>query len=235
MNLEFATYKGLDPVKLDLDFSTPNVDIFSPLFIPKSNNETGKKKEESLNTSEDKDIKILKNTHFNSTAEDKKENVAPKSTSTKSNTWTSSYKNNKSGWVNDLTKAYRDAGITNDNALRMLISQDALESGWGRSAQGKFNFGNLTSGSKWAGDVVVGNDKDGEGNPIKQKFRSYATIQDYAKDKVQFLKNLYDFSESDDINMFTNKLKGANKGKRNYAEAKDYKSLLTSVYNSVKL
>jgi len=49
----------------------------------------------------------------------------------------------------------------------MLIAQDAQESGWGRSAQGKFNFGNLTTGAKWKGDYVRGNDHDAKGNPIK--------------------------------------------------------------------
>lgn len=229
MELEFATYRDLDPIKLDLNFSTPNVDIFSPLFIPKSTQTTVNKKESSLNTSSDPDIKILKNTYFGETPKEKI--IKPANTSSGKSTWSSTYKNNKDGWVNDLTNAYRQAGITNENALKMLVSQDALESAWGKSAQGKFNFGNLTSGKKWEGDIVIGNDKNAAGEPIKQRFRSYENIQDYAKDKVQFLKHLYEFNEADDINTFTNKLKGANKDKRSYAEAKDYKALLTSVYN----
>nr|DAO49503.1 MAG TPA: Mannosyl-glycoprotein endo-beta-N-acetylglucosaminidase [Caudoviricetes sp.] len=45
----------------------------------------------------------------------------------------------------------------------MLIAQDALESAWGRSAQGKFNFGNLTTGAKWKGNYVTGDDKNARG------------------------------------------------------------------------
>lgn len=144
--------------------------------------------------------------------------------------WTSPYKD-RNKWVSDLTQAYRRAGITNDNALKMLIAQDALESAWGRSAQGKFNFGNLTTGAKWKGDYVTGNDKNAKGEAIKQKFRSYNSIDEYAADKLQFLKRLYDFDENDDIDKFVAKLTGSNRGKRKYAEATNYASSLKGVYD----
>lgn len=152
---------------------------------------------------------------------------------TANSTWSSPYKD-RSKWMADLTNAYKRAGITNDNAIRMLVSQDALESAWGRSAQGKFNFGNLTTGAKWKGDYVTGNDHDAAGNPIKQKFRSYNSMDEYAADKVQFLKRLYDFEENDDINKFVAKLTGSNKGKRRYAEARNYADTLKKVYNSYR-
>lgn len=151
---------------------------------------------------------------------------------TANSTWSRPYKD-RSKWMADLTNAYKRAGITNDNAIRMLVSQDALESAWGRSAQGKFNFGNLTTGAKWKGDYVTGNDKNAKGEAIKQKFRSYNSMDEYAADKVQFLKRLYDFEENDDINKFVAKLTGSNKGKRRYAEARNYAKLLTGVYNGI--
>lgn len=141
----------------------------------------------------------------------------------------------RSKWISDLKKAYRRAGITNENALRMLIAQDALESGWGKSAQGRFNYGNLTPGSSWRGEIVIGRDKDGKGNPIQQKFRSYNSIDEYAADKVQFLKTLYDFDQNDNIATFTSKLQGGNKGKRRYAAGNDYIQLVTKIYNTSKL
>lgn len=152
---------------------------------------------------------------------------------TANSTWSSPYKD-RSKWIADLTNAYKRAGITNDNAIRMLVSQDALESAWGRSAQGKFNFGNLTTGAKWKGDYVTGNDKNAKGEAIKQKFRSYNSMDEYAADKVQFLKRLYDFDENDDINKFVAKLTGSNKGKRRYAEARNYADTLKKVYNSYR-
>lgn len=152
---------------------------------------------------------------------------------TANSTWKSPYTNRKQ-WSTELINAYKKAGITNDNAIRMLLAQDALESSWGKSAQGKYNFGNLTTGSSWKGDYVTGNDKNAKGEAIKQKFRSYNSMDEYAADKVQFLKRLYDFDENDDINKFVAKLTGSNKGKRRYAEARNYADTLKKVYNSYR-
>lgn len=151
---------------------------------------------------------------------------------TANSTWKSPYINRKQ-WSTELINAYKKAGITNDNAIRMLLAQDALESSWGKSAQGKYNFGNLTTGSSWKGDYVTGNDKNAKGEAIKQKFRSYNSMDEYAADKIQFLKRLYDFDENDDINKFVAKLTGSNKGKRRYAEATNYAKVLTGVYNGI--
>lgn len=151
---------------------------------------------------------------------------------TANSTWKSPYTNRKQ-WSTELINAYKKAGITNDNAIRMLLAQDALESSWGRSAQGKYNFGNLTTGSSWKGDYVTGNDKNAKGEAIEQKFRSYNSMDEYAADKIQFLKRLYDFDENDDINKFVAKLTGSNKGKRRYAEATNYAKVLTGVYNGI--
>lgn len=153
-------------------------------------------------------------------------------TKTANSTWKSPYTNRRQ-WTTELINAYKKAGITNDNAIRMLLAQDALESSWGKSAQGKYNFGNLTTGAKWKGDYVTGNDKNAKGEAIKQKFRSYNSMDEYAADKTQFLKRLYDFDENDDINKFVAKLTGSNKGKRRYAEATNYAKVLTGVYNGI--
>lgn len=139
----------------------------------------------------------------------------------------------KNQWVKDLTQAYKKAGITNDNALKMLIAQDALESAWGKSAQGNFNYGNLTPGSSWKGAVVNGRDKDSKGNSISAKFRSYNSIDEYAADKVQFLQKLYDFNQEDSIQQFANKLQGGNKGKRRYAASPTYISAIINTYNKI--
>ena len=82
--------------------------------------------------------------------------------------------------------------------------------------------------------MTHGNDHDAKGNPIKQKFRSYNSMDEYAVDKLQFLKHLYDFDENDDINTFTAKLTGKNKGKRRYAEATDYADRVAAVFKSFK-
>lgn len=216
----FSIYNSIDPyIPPAIDFNAPELEteiVTNP--IKKRQAKVIEEAKKSTTNSEAQELKEI-----NSEVPSKK---IPKS----SETWKSPY-SNKNEWVSDLTNAYKKAGITNDNAIRMLISQDALESGWGRSAQGKFNFGNLTTGSSWKGAYVEGKDHDAKGNPIKQRFRAYDSMDEYAADKIQFLKRLYDFDENDDINRFTAKLTGANKGKRRYAEAKNYATSLINVYN----
>ena len=136
-------------------------------------------------------------------------------------------------WAKDLVESYKRAGITNPNALKYLLAQDALESGWGKSAQGKYNYGNLTTGSSWKGNYVQGKDKDAAGNPISQKFRSYNSLDEYTKDKINFLTRLYNFNQNDTLDIFISKLLGNNSGKRRYAEARNYGEILKNVYNSV--
>ena len=217
----FSIYNSIDPyVPPIIDLSTPKLKteiVVNPI----------KKKQEKVI---DKVKETIPESAGSENQELPVEDIAKKDSSLDSEIWKSPYTDRKK-WIADLTNAYKRAGITNDNAIKMLVSQDALESGWGRSAQGKFNFGNLTTGTKWRGNYVEGEDHDAKGNPIKQRFRAYNSMDEYAADKVQFLKRLYDFDENDDINRFTAKLTGANKGKRRYAEAKNYATSLINVYN----
>lgn len=216
----FSIYNSIDPyIPPTIDFNAPELE--TEIVTNPIKKRQAKVIEEAKKSTTNSEVQELK--EINSEVPSKK---IPKS----SETWKSPY-SNKSEWVSDLTNAYKKAGITNDNAIRMLISQDALESGWGRSAQGKFNFGNLTTGSSWKGAYVEGKDHDAKGNPIKQRFRAYDSMDEYAADKIQFLKRLYDFDENDDIDKFISKLSGANKGKRKYAEAINYATSLANVYN----
>lgn len=141
--------------------------------------------------------------------------------------------NDKDKWASDLIESYKRAGITNQEALRYLLAQDALESAWGKSAQGRYNYGNLTTGSNWSGNYVQGKDKDAAGNPISQKFRSYNSMDEYTRDKINFLTRLYNFNQNDTTDVFISKLLGNNSGKRRYAEARNYGEVLKNVYNSV--
>lgn len=160
--------------------------------------------------------------------------VKTSTTSTKksSSKWVSPYVRNRNKWIQDMTNTYKKYGLK-DNAIKNLLAKNALESGWGKFAQGNYNFGNITIGSSWKGDYVKGSDKDANGKPISQKFRVYSSIDDYVKDEIQFLTKLYDFNQDDSFDVFINKLQGGNKGKRFYAQATDYANRVKSVYNSL--
>lgn len=154
------------------------------------------------------------------------------SSTVSTSTWSSPYNTRKNQWVSDMTAAYKRQGL-NDNAIKNLIAKNALESGWGKSAQGDYNFGNITTGSSWAGRFVQGKDHDANGKKISQKFRAYDSMDDYVKDEIQFLTKLYDFNQDDNFDTFIDKLQGNNSGKRRYAEDKQYSSKVKQVYNSI--
>lgn len=154
------------------------------------------------------------------------------STVNASNAWSSPYNTRKNQWISDMTAAYKRQGL-NDNAIKNLIAKNALESDWGKSAQGDYNFGNITAGKYWKGRIVEGGDKNKKGEAITQKFRAYDTMDDYVKDEIQFLTNLYDFDQNDDLSTFLNKLQGGNSGKRHYAEDPSYKNKIKSIYLKV--
>lgn len=154
-------------------------------------------------------------------------------TSSKSSvSWSNPYSSRRNQWVSDMTASYKRQGL-NDNAIKNLIAKNALESGWGRSAQGDYNFGNITTGKNWSGRFVQGKDSDANGNKISQKFRAYDSMDDYVKDEIQFLTKLYDFNQDDDFNTFIGKLQGNNSGKRKYAEDRQYSNKVKQVYNSI--
>ena len=139
----------------------------------------------------------------------------------------------KNDWVKQLSQAYRSIGVS-ENGIRNLIAKNALESNWGKSAQGRYNYGNITTGSSWKGDYVNGHDTDGQGRAIRNKFRSYNSLKEFAQDEVNFLKRLYDFNDNDDIDTFTYKLQGGNKGKRYYAENPKYRNSIKNIYKSLR-
>ena len=55
----------------------------------------------------------------------------------------------KGAWTDMMRQAYRDAGVTNEDMVNILVAQDALESGWGKSTVGDYKYGNITTGSQW--------------------------------------------------------------------------------------
>lgn len=144
--------------------------------------------------------------------------------------WTSVYRGKRKQWIEDMTAAYKRAGLS-DNAIRNLLIKNAIESGWGNTAQGSYNFGNITPGKYWTGKYVNGRDTDGKGNPIAQKFRAYDSLDEYVADEIQFLTRLYDFNQDDDIATFAHKLQGGNRGRRFYAaKGGPYKDALIKWY-----
>lgn len=225
----FATHKQVDPISFNQNFPISQ----KPLYFNFDRAQRAVSGN-TENTSEDisettSDTTLNWKVKRSSELEDEEE-INPESKII--NNWINPYKDQKDLWVKDITNAYKKAGL-NDNAIKNLIAKNALESGWGKTTQGAFNFGNITTGNYWSENYVQGNDKDANGNLIKQNFRSYNTLDDFVKDEIDFLTRLYDFNQDDNFDIFINKLQGKNSGKRRYAEDKNYASKAKSIYNSI--
>lgn len=160
------------------------------------------------------------------------ENTNNNSKTIYNSSWENPYKYDKSKWISDMITAYRKIGL-NDSAIKNLLAKNALESGWGKYAQGPYNFGNLTVGKSWDGAYVKGTDHDSSGKKVQQKFRAYSNLDEFVRDEIEFLTRLYDFDPDDDFETFINKLQGNNSGHRKYAAAEDYKNRVRRVYNSI--
>ena len=245
----FATHKQVDPISFNQNFPISqkplyfNFDRAQRVASENTEDVSENTSETTSNTTLNWRVKgsseLEDEEDFESDQNWRTRSTQPKPSQTKSekeekiiNNWINPYKDQKDLWIKDITNAYKKAGL-NDNAIKNLIAKNALESGWGKAAQGAYNFGNITTGNYWSGNYVQGNDKDANGNSIKQKFRSYNTLDDFVKDEINFLTKLYDFNQDDNFDIFINKLQGKNSGERRYAEDKDYVSKVKSVYNSI--
>lgn len=93
----------------------------------------------------------------------------------------------KQEFVQVMLDAYRESlernGLSPDYAL-MLVAQDAGESSWGKSVQGYYNMGNITTN---------GNDYHAVGKNGK-KWKDFDSLEDYVDYKIKFLsKKRYNF------------------------------------------
>ena len=135
---------------------------------------------------------------------------------------------NPKNFISDLTNAYKAAGITNEDLLKLLIGQDALETTWGKNPVGDYNFGNIIVTPSFKGKY-----KEALDNGNKRKFRSYNSLSEYVQDKLRILNNTYQITNSDSIDSAISKLMGNNKGKYKYAESPNYANTLRTMVQSV--
>ena len=108
----------------------------------------------------------------------------------------------KKAFVEALQKVFEHPNVELNGTLpplsvqtrALIIAHAAYESGWGiaKAARVGFNFWNLTAGSLWKGEVVMGNDTEYEAGKsaakaIVQRFRKYGSPVGAVIDYVKFL------------------------------------------------
>lgn len=258
LNDLFVSFKQVNPVQ----FQKPRVELPKPIYLnlDRAQKITANDNSESDNTQSDmkdmtnwrvKGLSELEDdedsgndqnwkTRSIRTKSTQSKPVQPKLSQSKSekeekiiNNQVKSYQNQRDLWIADMTNSYKKLGLS-DNAIKNLIAQTALESNYGQSAlSGYNNFGGITTGAYWTGKRIKSGDKDKDGNRITQDFRVYDDMDHFTRDHLEFLTKLYDFDQNDDLNTFLSKLLGNNKGKRKYAQAKDYSKAVTNRYNQI--
>lgn len=143
-------------------------------------------------------------------------------------------------FVNKMRKIYSDIlakkGI-DQKYVDALVAQDALESNWGKSQSGKFNFGGVTVSDRLAKSGEVSYTvKRANGDGKLKKWRNFDSVEDYADYHVRLLNTDKGFSipyhafDGNDVNDFINRI--VNNG---YAqEGKKYGDALAIRYSQVQ-
>lgn len=132
----------------------------------------------------------------------------------------------KNDFVQTMTKVYKkvlsDKGLSTSYAKK-LVAQDGLESGWGKSQSGKNNFG----GIKGKGTVALTSEEiGGVRKKVKQEFRDFSSLEEYANYKVDLLNNKR-YHAFDGGDFFANIVRGG------YATSSTYLDGLIKTYNSI--
>lgn len=132
----------------------------------------------------------------------------------------------KDEFIKTMTPAFENAlkarGLDTKYA-KYLVAQSALESNWGKSQSGKFNFGGIKGkGTTRRTREVV----NGKSIYINDSFRDFKDINDYANYHVSLLNNkrYQAFSGGDFIDRVV---------KGGYATDPNYKRALSNVYNQI--
>ena len=96
----------------------------------------------------------------------------------------------QNSFKNRMLQEYRsalDARGLNTDFAKYLVAQDALETGWGSSPVGLYNYGNITGSSGRA--LNVPEFIDGKWENKDQTFKNYSSISEFVNDKIDLLSN----------------------------------------------
>lgn len=218
MNITYSPFFR-DSVFTDISIKQPVVDVIG--YQPKYNISTA--------TEEDDNEDIVEEPVIESNVSEEPEIERPEQ---KTEITTNIKFRSKKEFKDTMTPIYENILIQkglNPAFAKALVAQDGLESGWGKSAQGKFNYGNITLGSNKTRSYTEGRDTDGKGNPITQKFVNYNSLEDYAEAKINLLNNRRYNAFSGSLDEFADRV-----ARGGYATDPKYAKKLKDVIQSAK-
>ena len=112
-----------------------------------------------------------------------------------------------------LNKTYaegRKAGLT-DTQARLLATQAAHESNYGKSVGGDFNYWGIKAGSDWSGATENVTTREFGQGIIKDRFRSYPDAASALADRIEFMRGK--FPDAANADSFDDAIAGLRTGK----------------------
>lgn len=100
--------------------------------------------------------------------------------------------NNKKDFVRNLTNAYKKSLAKfgyNTAYAKVLVAHSALESGWGKAVSGNYNYSGIKATKDQSGKILNTKEYDPSRGYyyIKDKFRNFKSLQDFADFKVKLM------------------------------------------------
>lgn len=134
-------------------------------------------------------------------------------------------------FVQELTPAARAIGAEYGIDPALIITQAAIESGWGKEVAGNNYFGVKSHGQPGGQSVLTHEEVNGQLVPMYQDFRQYDSLEESMRDYAKFLKDNPRYSgvfEASDLQGQIDAVAGSG-----YATSSKYPGLLNDVSRMV--
>lgn len=134
-------------------------------------------------------------------------------------------------FVQELTPAARAIGAEYGIDPALIITQAAIESGWGKEVAGNNYFGVKSHGQPGGQSVMTHEEVNGQLVPMYQDFRKYDSLEESMRDYAKFLKDNPRYSgvfEASDLQGQIDAIAGSG-----YATSSKYPDLLNDVSRMV--
>lgn len=134
-------------------------------------------------------------------------------------------------FVQELTPSARAIGAEYGIDPALIITQAAIESGWGKEVAGNNYFGVKSHGQPGGQSVMTHEEINGQLVPMYQDFRKYDSLEDSMRDYAKFLKDNPRYSgvfEASDLQGQIDAVAGSG-----YATSSKYPALLNDVSRMV--
>lgn len=139
-------------------------------------------------------------------------------------------------WAREIRASLQKNGITDENLQNAMITQLAVESGWGKEgtqAEATNNWANMNKPKSWKGPVTVARDTGLAGEKVTANRPIFKDTDEFMIHYLQLLKSGYNFTGNETPDEFFAKLDGENSGGRRWAVAGNYRqAMFNTMYST---